>query len=416
MFANNEFSDEEYKWQRKDNNSLSNRLLPETYCTSILVSRKRSILKFFNNIFKYICQIFWKITFIPLRAREVSANLAILINEMESDDDFPSTSTKTQKRVSYKKNKQALQKQMPQACYTQNFESRSSISNVRKNLVYLEKIAGENSSSTFNVSPFIPADNTIIEHLDLTDDNVIIEYVDLTVEFSGTIIIDWSPSQQKLIQDALSTNPSDVIITKFNISITGWDIQTLFSLNWLNDQIINFYLLLLSERSERCLGSGDLPKLYSMNTFFYQRLTEGGHLAVRQWTRNVNLFDYDIILVPIHVKQIHWCMAAINLENKTIKYYDAFNTPNSRVLRVLKRYLEDESVDKLNSKFSITNFKCKCVTVCGRQLNHSDCGVFSCMFAEYISREKDINFTQKHMSFFRQKMIIEIVQGELLNP
>lgn len=34
----------------------------------------------------------------------------------------------------------------------------------------------------------------------------------------------------------------------------------------------------------------------------------GGHAAVKRWTKAVDLFLYDLILVPLHLG-VHWAMA-----------------------------------------------------------------------------------------------------------
>lgn len=44
----------------------------------------------------------------------------------------------------------------------------------------------------------------------------------------------------------------------------------------------------------------------------------------------------------------------------------------------------------------------------------SDCGVFSCMFAEFTSRDSKITFDQSRMEYFRAKMVFEIMTGRLL--
>ena len=71
------------------------------------------------------------------------------------------------------------------------------------------------------------------------------------------------------------------------ISITGEDLQTLEGLNWLNDNIVNFYMSMievlfqvLSSTSQfdltqaRSTTDKNLPSSYSFSTFFYPRLQE----------------------------------------------------------------------------------------------------------------------------------------------
>jgi len=55
-------------------------------------------------------------------------------------------------------------------------------------------------------------------------------------------------------------------------------------------------------------GQNNLPKVYSFSTFFYPKLMSGGHQAVRRWTKQVDLFSFDYILVPVHLG-MHWCLA-----------------------------------------------------------------------------------------------------------
>ncbi|XP_030379709.1 uncharacterized protein LOC115627955 [Scaptodrosophila lebanonensis] len=202
-----------------------------------------------------------------------------------------------------------------------------------------------------------------------------------------------------------------VLVSKFSLNITRNDIHTLVGNRWLNDEVINFYMNMLTDRSER--KSGKLPSVYAMNTFFVARLLQSGHSAVKRWTRKVDLFSKDIIPVPVHVGGVHWCMAIIHMRNKTIRYYDSMGQPNPTVLQALELYLHEESLDKRKKPFDMSDFKIESVADVPHQTNGSDCGVFSCMFAEYITRDKPLTFTQENMEYFRKKMILEICGGEL---
>uniref|UniRef100_A0A1Q3F0P1 Putative sentrin/sumo-specific protease n=1 Tax=Culex tarsalis TaxID=7177 RepID=A0A1Q3F0P1_CULTA len=219
---------------------------------------------------------------------------------------------------------------------------------------------------------------------------------------------------QGVIKRALYGGPrTDVVISKFNISITRNDLATLIGDNWLNDEVINFYMNLLMERSEQRAEQG-APRVYAMNTFFIPKLLSAGHSGLKRWTRKVDIFTYDIIPVPVHVGRVHWCMAIIDLKNKAIRYYDSMGTPNNPVLNALEQYLRDESLDKRKKPFDTSDFQKQNMHECPRQMNGSDCGVFSCMFAEHEARGREVGFCQQHMPYFRQKMIYEISQGRLL--
>ena len=44
--------------------------------------------------------------------------------------------------------------------------------------------------------------------------------------------------------------PGEKLTEKFNITITRRDVATLAGLNWLNDEVINFYMNLIMERAQ----------------------------------------------------------------------------------------------------------------------------------------------------------------------
>lgn len=217
--------------------------------------------------------------------------------------------------------------------------------------------------------------------------------------------------QQQIVNYGLHGPRGEQIITKFSMTITRNDLITLDGLNWLNDEVINFYMELVKYRSEQV---DFLPKVHVMNTFFVGKLLQQGYSGVRRWTRKVDIFGVDVIPVPVHMGGVHWCMAIIHMRDKTIKYYDSMGHPNPTVLEALEQYLKEESLDKRKIPFDTSDWSIQSVRDCPMQENGSDCGVFSCMFAEFISRDSKISFTQQHMQYFRRKMVYEISSGRLL--
>lgn len=124
----------------------------------------------------------------------------------------------------------------------------------------------------------------------------------------------------------------EVLCDAFNLTITRRDLKTLSGLNWLNDQVINFYLTLIMERSK---GPGDWPKVFAHNTFFYPKLMSSGHAGLKRWTRRVDLFQQDFILVPVHLG-LHWCLAIVSPKEQAIRYYDSMGGRNIECLNALK--------------------------------------------------------------------------------
>lgn len=92
---------------------------------------------------------------------------------------------------------------------------------------------------------------------------------------------------------------------------------------------------LLKERNAK-LGAA-APKCHIFNTFFYPLLMDSGkynYPRVRGWTRKVDIFAMDKVVVPVHMGN-HWCLAIINFKQKRIEYYDSLGSNNNNCLKVL---------------------------------------------------------------------------------
>ena len=52
----------------------------------------------------------------------------------------------------------------------------------------------------------------------------------------------------------------------------------------------------------------NFPSVHVFNTFFYPKVMSNGHQGVRRWTKQVDLFTMDYIIIPVHLG-MHWCLA-----------------------------------------------------------------------------------------------------------
>ena len=82
----------------------------------------------------------------------------------------------------------------------------------------------------------------------------------------------------------------------------------------------------------------------------------------------------------------------------------------------LASYLEEEHKDKKGRSLDTGDWSKVIAKKIPQQMNGSDCGMFTCKFAEYISRRARITFSQSDMPYFRQRMVHEIVTNSLLCP
>ncbi|XP_043549328.1 sentrin-specific protease 2-like isoform X1 [Chiloscyllium plagiosum] len=205
--------------------------------------------------------------------------------------------------------------------------------------------------------------------------------------------------------------PDEVLSTGFKLRITRRDIGTLRNYSWLNDEIINFYMCLLMERSK----DASLPKVYAFSTFFYLKLHTGGYQTVKQWTKGIDLFEKDLILVPVHLG-VHWCLTVADLRKKTILHLDSMGQWNDDLCWILLRYLQEESKNKKGRHLDSSEWVLRSMrsNEVPQQMNGSDCGVFVCKYADYIARDEQITFTQHDIPYFRMKMVWEILHKRML--
>ncbi|KAG5678957.1 hypothetical protein PVAND_008575 [Polypedilum vanderplanki] len=120
------------------------------------------------------------------------------------------------------------------------------------------------------------------------------------------------------------------------LTITTYDYMCLGSDNYLNDVIIDFYLKYVHLE---VLTEKQREKTHIFSQFFYKRLTtlvkdpkssltaaQKRHQRVQSWTKNVNLFEKDFIIVPIN-EQSHWFLAIICFPNLTEPHTMDTNQP-----------------------------------------------------------------------------------------
>ncbi|XP_043269143.1 putative ubiquitin-like-specific protease 1B [Venturia canescens] len=186
---------------------------------------------------------------------------------------------------------------------------------------------------------------------------------------------------------------------KIKREIKQQDLETLNGTNWLNDEVINNYLELISDE-----------KTYAMSSFFFPRLHVNGYEAVKRWTRKVNIFKFEKMIVPINLGN-HWCLAVIDFLARNIVYYDSFGRENPKYLITLQNYLVEEAKNKGEGPIQIEEWSLVTKMNIPRQTNGYDCGVFVCLYAKHVIERKEMNFSQQEMPQKRRQIRRELETG-----
>jgi len=240
-------------------------------------------------------------------------------------------------------------------------------------------------------------------------------------------------SENKIIARTMSLPASNIIQTRFGINMKVSLLQCLTPGVWLNDEVINFWLGMIQDRSNFRAGSCKYPSNYQtrvfiMNTFFWTKLYNQGtytYKNVKRWTKKSKLkrvgvnsiFELDKFLFPVHVNKTHWCAGVVNLKRKRFEYYDSLGGCHDNFFKFCRHYLLDERA-KVGVDFPLDGFENYCPQNVPHQTNGSDCGVFTLKFLEWACECRDPRekggFSQENMHYFRQRTLLEIIQGKLL--
>ncbi|KNC81056.1 hypothetical protein SARC_06598 [Sphaeroforma arctica JP610] len=216
-----------------------------------------------------------------------------------------------------------------------------------------------------------------------------------------------------------SFNDSDVVASGLQCSVTQRDLCRLDGLEWLNDSLVNMYMAMINDRANR--SGASVPRVHCFNSHFLPKLRHDGYEKMQRWTKRVDLFSMEYVIVPVH-RGSHWTTAIINFVEKRFEYYDSLAGGGQDVQDLLRMYLDDECMAKKGRTFPLEDWAdFTPVHLTPQQDNGSDCGVFACQFSEYRSRGSSgiplgqiFDFGQEQMPYFRLRMAHEILEKRLM--
>ena len=233
------------------------------------------------------------------------------------------------------------------------------------------------------------------------------------VEQKPVVLNPVSPVMKEVVRLARNSG-KEVLMERYQIKIRIRDLKTLEPEKWLNEEIINFYLNMIVERSH----NQQLPTVYAFGTQFYIKLAEGGHGYVKRWTKKVDLFEKRLILVPIHLED-HWVLVSIDTEQKTENYHNSMGDEKKHGKLCLARivdYIKEEHSNKKGVAIDTSIWKKTISEDIPQQDNAYDCGLFILKYAECVSRLERMEFSQDDMDLYRERMTYKILENIILSP
>ncbi|KAL7427955.1 hypothetical protein ACHAXH_002583 [Discostella pseudostelligera] len=223
--------------------------------------------------------------------------------------------------------------------------------------------------------------------------------------------------------------PSEILASQDADSVQRSSMQTLNPGQWLNDEIINYFLKnCLAKRDEKlCAKQPGRKRSHFFNSFFVQTMFDDknnnralrgkyNYKNVKRWSKKVpgkDIFKLKYILCPINLDNMHWTSAVIFMEEKRIQYYDSLGGTDMLKLEGLLQYVKDEFKAKNDGKeMDATEWELVgCTRDTPRQRNGFDCGVFTCMFCDFISKDCPLVFNQEHIDQCRDRIALSIMKN-----
>lgn len=107
----------------------------------------------------------------------------------------------------------------------------------------------------------------------------------------------------------------------------------------------------------------------------------------------------------------------MHIQSKKIQFYDSMGSTGKSYLTSALRYLGHEAQKLGNNDFNPSDWELVS-TEAGtpQQENGFDCGVFTITYADFITDDLPLSFTQDQMPLFRTKICANILHGSLKYP
>jgi hypothetical protein len=197
-------------------------------------------------------------------------------------------------------------------------------------------------------------------------------------------------------------------------SISSRSLHTTNDRQWLNDEVINFYLSTLNDHDHTQKHSTSQRRHHFFNSFFITKLLDEGnsnrytYRNVLRWSRKVHnsdLFQLHKIFFPCNISQSHWSCVIADIQTCTITYYDSMLGNGDRYMHSILHYLQDDWMRTRGYDMPhVRQWVLRNDKEIPVQDNSYDCGVFVCLFATCMVLDCGMEFDQSDAPTMRMKL------------
>jgi len=221
---------------------------------------------------------------------------------------------------------------------------------------------------------------------------------------------------------------SDIVGRCGSDKVSRRNLQTLAPGQWLSDEVIHCWYSLLAKGDATTYrthgGSG--KRSHFFKSFFFTSLLKDGkegsycYDEVKSWSKKVpggDIFELDKIIVPCNCDNMHWTCLCVYMQKRSIVYYDSMHYSmkgkDQHFLSGMMHYIKEEHKTKKRYALPYSeSWSLVTDPLCPQQENNHDCGVFSCMIAECLSKNVQPDFTQQDVTRNARSWIVTTILHE----
>ena len=139
----------------------------------------------------------------------------------------------------------------------------------------------------------------------------------------------------------------------------------------------------------------------------------------RRWSKSFDIFDMEKIFFPINISNHHWVLVIALMQERRIIFRDALGAEGQKYVCVVFGYIIEEMKTRkghvmLQEEQDEWVLEFEVPGDSPRQDNGFDCGMFVCMYADYMLQDLPEQFNQQNMPMLRGKFCYCVLTGNLI--
>ncbi len=183
---------------------------------------------------------------------------------------------------------------------------------------------------------------------------------------------------------------------------------------WLNCEVMDAYMELLQIRNNQNGG-----KFMFFPTHFYGLVVPStdayNFKSGLPYVYKKNVFDMDVLVIPMNQGKVHWVMVVVNIKEKRIEFYDPLQ-PRRTIypeMSMMQKWFGELAALRSLKTLGIQDWDSQMMTNFPKQKDNYNCGVYVIHFAEFLSRGVPFVIDQDNLDSLRNQILVDLYNGTI---